>query len=196
MEKQENGRQETGGGFSEPQQRLELLETILDSQDDGSQKRESLLRYCRRQGVEESSAWAELALYSQQGSEGLLWGEREFCFFEKKQKKLRQRIVELIGKLPEATLEDFRALLGLRKHLLERIEYVSELLVYFFLEREKGVCRESQDTFVYTRYLNNKLFSEFSRIDDIVHPSCGIKTLLAQYKTWLYDQALDEEVVV
>ena len=73
---------------------------------------------------------------------------------------------------------------------------MSDLLVYFFLEREKGLWRESQDSSVYTKYFNHKLFREYNAINEIVADSVGIEKLYKRYEGWLLDQALDEEAPV
>jgi len=196
MESHKNGRQQIKGKVSEAQVCLKLFNEIFDGPGDASQKREQLLEYCRTQEFEESSMWERLALYRQQGPAGLLPGEEQECLFEYKQQRLRQRILELIGKLPGSTLGDFTALLSFRKQFLERLEYVSELLLYFFLEREKGLWRESQDSSVYTNYFNHKLFREFNMINEIVADEAGIGALHSEYESWLIDQALDEDAPV
>ena len=196
MESHKNGRRQIKRKLSEAQVCLKLFNEILDGPGDASQKREQLLEYCRTHEFEESSMWERLALYRQQGPAGLLPGEEQECLFEYKQQRLRQRILELIGKLPGSTLGDFTALLSFRKQFLERLEYVSELLLYFFLEREKGLWRESQDSSVYTNYFNHKLFREFNEINEIIMASGSIEALRAEYESRLCDQALDEEVAV
>jgi len=196
MESHKNGRQEITGKLSEAQVCLKLFNEILEGQGDASQKREQLLEYCRTKGLEESSMWERLALYRQQGPAGLLPGEEQECLFEYKQQRLRQRMLELIGKLPGSTLGDFISLLSFRRHFLERVEYVSELLLYFFLEREKGLWRESEDSSVYTTYFNHKLFREFNEINEIIMSSGSIEALQEEYESRLWEQALDEEVVV
>ena len=117
-------------------------------------------------------------------------------FFDHSRQKLRTRIVELIGKLPKEILPDFTALLDFRQQFLQRIEYVSDLLVYFFLEREKGLWRESKDTRVYITFFNHKLFREFNVINEIVAAGDGLEQLHTRYRDWLLDQALDEEAPV
>jgi len=194
MNSQENGKQKVSQEFSEAQQMLKLLEGILNGRDEASQKRKRLVRYCRSRGIEESCMWAKLALYRQHGP-----AEEVSSFIEQvslgyKQQKLRQRIVELIGMQSFSSLEDFRELLCFRKYFLERLEYVSELLVYFFLEREKGPWRESQDSSVYTNYFNQKLFSEFNAIDEIIADSDGLDELRDRYESRLLEQELDEDV--
>jgi hypothetical protein len=194
MDSQENGRQEVPREFLEEQQLLKLLEGILNGQDEGSQKRKRLVSYCRSRGFEESIMWAKLALYRQQGPAEVPFFIEHVSLFGYKQQKLRQRILELIGKQPRESLGDFRELLCFRKYFLERLEYVSELLVYFFLEREKGLWRESQDSSVYTNYFNHKLFSEFNAINEIIADSAGLKKLRSEYESRLLEQELDEDV--
>jgi hypothetical protein len=196
MESHKNGREQITGKVSEAQVCLKLFNEILEGRSDVSQKREQLLGYCRTQGLEESSIWERLALYRQHGPAGLLPGEGQYCLFEYKQQRLRRRILELIGKLPGSTLGDFIALLSFRRQFLNRIEYVSDLLLYCFLEREKGLWRESEDSSVYTTCFNHKLFREFNVINEIITASGSIEALQAEYESWLLDQALDEEVTV
>ncbi len=196
MGRGKNGGEPIDGKFSEAQVCLKLFHQILDGPADASQKRERLLKYCRSRGLEESSMWERLALYRQQGSVGLAVGEQGYRLFEEKQQRLRQRILDLIGKLPGSTVGDFTALTGFRRQFLERVEYVSELLVYFFLEREKGLWRQSEDSSVYATYFNHKLFREFNTINEIIMSAAGVEALRDEYESWLLDQALDEEVAV
>ncbi len=140
--------------------------------------------------------WAKLALYKQCEPADVLFSMEQVSPFTDKQQRFRQRILELIGRLPRESLKDFRTLLDFRRFFLARLEYVSDLLVYFFLEREKGLWRESQDSSVYTNYFNHKLFREFNAINEIVAGSADIAKLYSRYEGWLLDQALDEEAPV
>lgn len=193
MASPKNGKQPITGKPLEAQMCRKLLAEILNDPADVEQKRGRLLEYCRSQELEESSMWERLVLYRQQRPAGLQAGKEPYRFFEYKQHRLRQRILQLIGKLPGSTLRDFSALLSLRRQFLERLEYVSDLLVYFFLEREKGQWRESEDSSMYSTYFNGKLFREFNTINEIVMSSAGIEALQDEYENWLLDQALDEE---
>ena len=134
--------------------------------------------------------------YKQCGPLDVLFTMEQMSSFADKQQRFRQRIIVLIGCLPRESLEHFRALLDFRRFFLARLEYVSDLLVYFFLEREKGLWRESQDSSVYTNYFNHKLFRECNAINEIVAGSAGIEKLYNRYEGWLLDQALDEEAPV
>lgn len=196
MNSHETVREELSREFSKAQPLMKLLEWILEAPNEASQKRRRLLKYCRGHGLEESEMWATLALYKERGAVDVLFAMEQISLFVDKQQRLRQRIVELIGRLPQATLEDFTALLDFRRYFLERMEFVSELLVYFFLEREKGLWRQSPDSSVYTGYFNHKLFREFNAIDEAVTGSAGVETLRSRYEGWLLDQALDEEAPV
>ena len=179
---------------NERQWLLQLLEGILEPCVDESGKRRKVVDYCLSRGIEESSMWARLALYRQDGCAAAgLFDKEQVSLFAHQREKLRSRIVELIGKLPRRTLEDFRSLLAFRKDFLERAEYVSDLLVYFFLEREKGLWRESQQTTVYTTYFNRKLFREFNAINEIVEEQAEIREVQREYKSWVLEQELNEE---
>jgi len=193
MNGQEKGREELPRELSKGKPLLRLLERILEGRDEAWQKRRRLLKYCRSRGLEESEMWGKLALYKQGGPLDVLFTMERVGLFADKQPRLRQRIVELIGRLPRESLDDFRALLDFRQYFLERLECVSDLLVYFFLEREKGLWRESEDSSVYTNYFNHKLFREFNAINEIITDSTGVEKLRDAYEGWLLDQALDEE---
>jgi len=175
---------------------LKILLRILNGSEEAPRKRKRLLKYCRKWGFDESEMWAKLALYRQIGPVDVLFDIEQVGHFADKQQRLRQRIIALIGRLPQESLDDFRSLLDFRRFFLERLEYVSDLLVYFFLEREKGLWRESQDSSVYTNYFNHKLFREFNAINEIVAGSPDIAQLRNRYQSWLLDQALDEEAPV
>jgi hypothetical protein len=196
MNSQEKSREELSREFPKAQPLLKLLESVLEGGDEPSQKRRRLVKYCRIRGLEESSMWDKLAVYKQGGPVDVLFAMEQEDFFADKQQRLRQRIVELIGRLPRATLEDFRSLLDFRRYFLDRLEYVSDLLVYFFLEREKGLWRESKDSSVYTTYFNHKLFREFNTINEIIVDSVSVEKLRSRYEGWLLDEELDEEAPV
>ena len=192
MNDHESGGAEISREISKAQRLLKLLRRVLEGQEEASRKRKRLVKYCRSRGLEESMMWAKLALYKQCGPADVLFTMEQTGHFADIQQRLRQRIIVLIGCLPRESLEDFRALLDFRRFFLERLEHVSDLLVYFFLEREKGLWRESQDSSVYTNYFNHKLFREFNAINEIVAGSAGIEKLRDRYEGWLLDQALDE----
>lgn len=196
MNGQEKGREELPPELSKAKPLLNLLECILEGREQAWQKRRRLLKYCRSRRLEESSMWDKLALYKQGGAGDVLFTMERVGLFADKQPRLRQRIVELIGRLPQETVEDFKAVLDFRNYFLERLEYISELLVYFFLEREKGLWRESEDSSVYGNYFNHKLFREFNTINEVTSDSPGVKGLRSGYESWLLDQALDEEAPV
>ena len=195
-----NGREKEEKGLprelSKAEPLLNLLKRILEGREEAGRKRERLLKYCRSRRIEESSMWAKLALYKQGGADDVLFTMERGGYFADKQPRLRQRIVELIGRLPQETVEDFRAVLDFRKVFLERLQYISELLVYFFLEREKGFWRESEDSSVYSHFFNHKLFRESNAINEVAAGSPGVKELRNGYENWLLDQALDEEAPV
>jgi hypothetical protein len=196
MNDQETGAPGDSRQLAEAQQLLYVLEMLLDSETTGSQKHQLLLEYCEKHVLEESWIWSELALYRLQGLAGdpAYEPERYVGFFDYRRHKVRTRIVELIGKLPTATLPDFTALLDFQRHFLQRLTYVTDLLVYFFLEREKGLERQSQETRVYTTFLDHKLFGEFYVINEILSFSDDLEGLNTHYRDWSSERAFDEEV--
>ena len=171
-----------------------LLETVLGGACDACQKRSEVLEYCRQEGLEESDVWIRLVTYAYHGCAWLMGDKGWFAIFDQKRRKLRRRIADLIWDLPEAAVQDLSALVEFRKCFLDRIEYVSDLLVYFFVERKKGLWMYVQDSHVFTEYFNNKLFREFEAINDMVATSASIEELRAGYNNWLFDQALDVDV--
>jgi len=177
---------------------LELFDELLVEEEDEEGKREELVRYCRSRGIEESRIWAQLVEYRREGASDHdpsdPCGQRGL--FDSKQERLRGRIVELIGRLPHETLQDFGALLHFRSLFLERIEYVCDLAVYFFLEREKGPWRESAYTDMYTQFLHNKLFSELRVIQESVVADEGVDDLHVRYAQSMWKRVLDEEAPV
>lgn len=180
------------------QRLLQLLEGVLEYEGDEGEKRQGVVEYCESRRIEESWMWNELALHRRDGPGAgdsfQRW--KRGGFFDEAEEKLRARIVALIGRLPEQRVEDFTALLDFRRQFLQRIEYVCDLVVYFFLEREKGEWRESQNTHVYVDFLNRKLFREFSAVDDIIMIGDSIKHLRDRYLDWILDRALDVEAPV
>ena len=177
---------------------LELLDELLVEEEDEQGKREEVVRYCRSRGIEESRIWTQLVEYRQEGAPEDDPFDRyaQGGVFHAKRERLRSRIVELIGRLPKETLGDFGALLYFRTQFLQRIEYVCDLVVYFFLEREKGPWRESQCTHVYAGFLRKKLFSELGVIQESVAGGGDLEYLQDRYAQWIWRRVLDEEAPV
>lgn len=195
MNDYQEGETELSREPSEQLQQLQhLLEDVLEPGLEEHHKRKQLITYCRSQGIQESSMWALLTVYRQLGCVlTALQDAEQVSFYAHRQEQFRSRIVELIGKLPPETLKEFRSLLAFRKDFLERTEHISDLLLYFFLEREKGLWRESADSSLYTTYFNNKLFREFNAINEILKEASGIAEAQELYENWLLDQHLDQE---
>ena len=185
-------------GEEDRQALVRLLEEVLEYGGDEEEKRQAVVEYCESRGIEESRMWNELALYHRDGpaADDPFDRWKRGGFFDDAEERLRGRIVALIGRLPEETVGDFTALLDFRRQFLQRIQYVCDLVVYFFLEREKGEWRESENTAVYVQFINHKLFREFSAINDIVIIDDSIKHLGNRYLDWILDRALDEEAPV
>ena len=78
--------------------------------------------------------------------------------------------------------------------LIERISYLCTMATLQFLEREKGLERESDDIRVYTEYFTNNLFWETEVLYELRHEKY-MKDFCDKYEQWLCEKLLTEEVV-
>lgn len=153
-----------------------------------------LLQHCRAHGLRERQLWQRLTLYRQGKEEKLRDWELGWSWFGGQEEKLHHRIVQLIGRLPPETLEDFRQCVCFTESLLERVSFVCDLAAWMFCEREKGPRRESTDTRPYTEYLLEKLCWELELLRQMEEH--GIGELNDRYQQWLGDKSLDQEALV
>ncbi len=173
---------------------LALLRRILKKKFPVTEKRQEILAHCEEQSVNESDVWLDLALYREAGSNRVPGKKELFTLFDVKDRKLKERIPDLIRKLPSQTLSDFRELVIFTDRFRDRIEFLCDALLYIFLEHEKGSYRESADTHRYTEYFSNKLFREGDVLNDCA--KAGIKGMNDRYLGWLCDKIMDEEVLI
>ena len=116
-------------------------------------------------------------------------------FFDSKIKKMRERIILLIDKLPKNTQADFRNLLDFTDLFQDRMMFLSDLLLYLFLEREKGSFKSSEDTLKYLDFFHQKLFREFEFIQEIIQIG-SLKSFTLEYTGWIADKFMDMEALV
>lgn len=109
--------------------------------------------------------------------------------------KLQERIRLLIGRLPAESLEDFCGLVAFTQTFLRRVEFVCDLVVYLFAEREKGLESEGIEGGLYLRFFSQKLMWELDVLGRIAerHP---LSVLADEYLDWLTDRILDGEVLI
>lgn len=172
----------------------ELVQELLDGETLIAQEYERILCDCSKCEMSERDLWQTLALYrkagvvSEKGSYSL---ELSDAYGE----KLRQRILTLIGKLPHESLDEFRGLVAFTSSFLKRMEFVCDLVVYLFAEREKGLDREETDRRIYIEFFVQKLMWELEMIRQIGDAK-SLRELDGEYVGWLADRILDGEVLI
>lgn len=179
----------------EGQQTERLFRQLLEDSVAAERMYPEILRHCRYQGIGERQLWRELAIYRQTGrvssAEPLASQQLAGCNDE----KLRQRTLALIGSLPPESLDDFGGLLAFTATFLARVQFVCDLVVYLFAEREKGVRRQGSDGRLYTQFLAQKLMWELDVACRIAEQR-PLAELNGEYFDWLTDRILDGEVLI
>jgi hypothetical protein len=173
----------------------ELVRDLLNGGTVSEEEYPDILQECDRFGWSERDLWQKMALYlkkrviNEKGSYPLELGDGPG-------ERLRKRMLTLIGKLPYRSLDEFRGLIAFTVSFLKRAEFVCDLVVYFFAEREKGLQDgEEIDTQAYTDFFADKLFWELEKIRQIGEQT-SLKELEEEYVDWLADRILDGEVLV
>jgi hypothetical protein len=175
---------------------LDLLNRLSRGKEtSGEDKREELLNYCGRHSCPEKQVWRRLSIYAQTGEINPALDLKAPLFFDSQTKKMRERIILLIDKLPEDTQADFRNLLDFTDLFQDRMMFLSDLLLYLFLEREKGSFKSSKNIFKYLDFFHQKLFREFEFIQEIIQPG-SVKNFILEYTGWLADKFLDMEALL
>ena len=172
----------------------ELVQELLDGEAVIEEEYGRILADCHRCGMSERELWQKLSLYRKEGvlsEKGTYPLELDGACDE----KLRQRILTLIGKLPHESLDEFRGLVALMANFLKRVEFVCDLVVYLFAEREKGMEREEADRRVYTEFFVQKLMWELEMIRELGDAN-ALEQLNGEYVGWLSDRILDGEVLI
>lgn len=171
-----------------------LVEDLLDGEVAVKEEYQKVLAECARLRISERELWQRMALY---GKKGMVIERGTYPFDPGYGDvvKLRQRILTLIGKLPYDSLDDFRGLVALTSSFLKRVEFVCDLVVYLFAEREKGEKREEVDTRVYTQFFTNKLMWELDMIRQFADTKT-LRELNQEFVCWLEDRIIDGEVLV
>lgn len=176
--------------WEESSQYLTYLRKALQGKD----VRKNLLDVYSGHLYGERMIWYDLALFREVGPIGIMAGITPHTLFNQKEESLRARVFSLIRKLPYATLSDFRDFVLLTARLIERISYICLIATIQFIEREKGVTRESCDIRVYTDYFTSKLFWETEVLYELRHEK-SMNNFCSKYDEWLCDKLLTPEVV-
>ena len=156
----------------------ELCEQILDEQP----------------GLQERELWRALAAYRLSGRPR---GERLICaqLSSADRQKLCERVRLLIGRLPAESLQDFSGLVAFTETFLSRVQFVCDLVIYLFAEREKGLHPEGTEGRRYIQFFVQKLMWELDIVSRIAEEQ-PLSALEGEYCDWLTDRILDGEVLL
>jgi hypothetical protein len=145
-------------------------------------------------GLEERELWRALAAYRLSGGPrpGSLIGAQ---LSSSHRQQLRQRVRLLIGRLPLESVEDFSGLVAFTQTFISRAQFVCDLVVYLFAEREKGLEPEGTEGRRYVEFFVQKLMWELDVVSRIAEQQ-PLSTLEGEYLDWLTDRILDGEVLL
>lgn len=169
---------ETRRGWDSDDRAEELCEQILDEQP----------------GLEERELWRALAAYRLSGRPG---GERSIGaeLASANREKLCERVRLLIGRLPVDSLQDFSGLVAFTETFVSRVQFVCDLVVYLFAEREKGLEPDGPEAQRYVEFFVQKLTWELDVVNRIAAEQ-PLSALEGEYCDWLADRILDGEVLL
>ena len=145
-------------------------------------------------GLEERELWRALAAYRQSGRPR---GERLICaqLSSADRQKLCGRVRLLIGRLPAESLQDVSGLVAFTETFLSRVQFVCDLVVYLFAEREKGLETDGPEAQRYVEFFVQKLMWELDVVSRIAAEQ-PLSELEGEYLDWLTDRILDGEVLL
>lgn len=145
-------------------------------------------------GLQERELWRALAAYRQTGRPS---GQRLICaqLSSADRQKLCERVRLLIGRLPAESLQDFSGLVAFTETFLSRVQFVCDLVVYLFAEREKGLEPEGTEGRRYIEFFVQKLMWELDVVSRIAQEQ-PLSALQGEYLDWLMDRILDGEVLL
>ena len=120
--------------FEEFQQRVELVELLLDENVSTGEKREAKKAYRYYHRVSDRTIRRYLHLYRKKGARRLL-----FYRFQRRSERitdqgLREKLIELIHELPSRSVPQLRRLLAGNEEFGPKIERVSDRTIYRFLQ--------------------------------------------------------------
>jgi len=120
--------------FEAFQQRLKLVELLLDEQVSLREKREAKQAYRYAHHLSDRTIRRYLHLYRKKGAQGLLF----FRFPTRTHQRindpaLRAKLIELVHELPSRSIPQLRRLLAADDEFARKIEHISDRTVYRFL---------------------------------------------------------------
>jgi hypothetical protein len=178
--------------FEGPSERPVGIEGPWDSAAVAEELCEQIL--ARQPGMSERELWRALAAYGRNGMARS--GRLDSALLAScNREKLRDRIRMLIGRLPAQSLDEFCGLVAFTETFLSRAEFLCDLVVYLFTEREKGLRPEGTPGRLYVQFFVQKLMWELDVVSRIGEQR-PLSALDDEYADWLSDRILDGEVLI
>jgi len=177
-----NSKSNNRDGIRQYYRYLNLVEHLCE----GTVKVASVNQYCKEHMVDMRELWRHMSLYKESGLEWLklnMRRHRDDVFTEQKG-KLGKKIVSLINRLPGEVHGIFRDLLELTDDLLQRIHFITDVVIYCFLEEEKGLALRSEQTSRYINLLIRMLDEEIETLKETVQVDT-IAWIKSGYRDWL-----------
>ena len=177
-----NSKSNNRDGIRQYYRYLNLVEHLCE----GTVKVASVNQYCKEHMVDMRELWRHMSLYKESGLEWLklnMRRHRDDVFTEQKG-KLGKKIVSLINRLPGEVHGIFRDLLELTDDLLQRIHFITDVVIYCFLEEEKGLALRSEQTSRYINLLIRMLDEEIETLKETVQVDT-IAWIKSGYREWL-----------
>lgn len=153
-------------------------EPTVQRQQPASSERELWRTLAAQRGARASSSWLASAQ-----------------FVSADRGKLHERVRQLIDRLSRESLEEFSGLVAFTETFLARAEFVCDLVVYLFAEREKGLPRDGTESRRYIGFFTEKLMWELEVANRLAEQR-PLSRLNEEYEGWLMDRILDGEVLL
>jgi len=124
--------------------RVALVETLLDEAIDEGERQQERRRYIEEHGISERTIRNYLRRYRERGAEGLLFYKPRISSSPRvHDRRVREKILELIEERPSRTVPQLRRLLSTDGELAEAVGQVSDRSIYRFLA-EAGLSQQAR----------------------------------------------------
>ena len=121
-------------------ERLQLVELLLDPQIEPAAKRAERRRYCEQHRVGGRTIRGYLHRYRKQGPRGLLFYRPQPTSPRVHDSQLRAKLLDLVNELPTRSIPQLRKLLAADDQLGSKIKRISDRTIYRFLA-EQGLTQ-------------------------------------------------------
>lgn len=129
--------------YKKYQERLALVESLIDENIDIVEKRKKLEEYCDYHRVTKRTIRTYIKRYKRKGPEGLLFYHPRLPSLRIQDRALRKKIRRMVKDNPTRSVAKIRELLSKDEQFREKIEKVSDRTIYRFL-CENGMSRSER----------------------------------------------------